>query len=846
MAIEISDSVEVQATRAAAYLELEDLVDQKVELPCELLFIKFSNLAKNRDWVLELIYLEYVLRRERGQTPVLADFQRRFPSFEQDIAILMQVDSAIGVTELDGSSSTLGELGESIDLRSASTRKSVSQQLSQVGDYELQEVIGRGGMGIVYRAIQPRLGRAVAVKTMDAMASLDRSLIRRFQAEATLAARLQHPNIVLIYEVGSQADVPFFSMELVTGGTLAQATSERPLQPKIAAKLIESLARAVGYAHSHGIVHRDLKPANVLLAPSTHADSIDLSPHDSLGRPLESRLSERFEPKIADFGLAKSLGSQGHGTLTGALIGTPSYMSPEQVDSTLGDVGPACDIYALGAMMYDVLVGRPPFHAATALETMHQVRHDEPIPLRKLQSKVPQDLETICLTCLRKEPERRYATADGLADDLNRYLRGQSIKARSTGPLERSVKWIRRHPSLATLIAAVGLATLSTTWLWRRAELSGLAERVERTRAESLVYARDISLAHLEYRSHHVERCEEILESCAPETRNWEWNYLKGLCEEHVWETPRFKLPILSTALSADGTLLACSYGHWGKDAPEPIRVWDMRKGTLQYELSVPPCNVHCLEFSPDGLSLLSSGFAWEAKKDDKNQGVIRIWNLADGSVRQSHERVNAIVARYLPDGKSFLAGFSSGSIAQFSTASCETMREFKGHSSYVLDISISSNGREFVSSAKDHSLRHWDLTSGKVVNTLAGLTDDAFDLECSPDRKKLQVAGWAGLLSTYDRIGWSLRQSNVQKRSALPRICYTPDGRYLLTAVYGEGAELRDAKSGEVVYQVHGRNGNIKAMAFDRSGRILATGNSESGTWRMDCSVVHGKPMMT
>ena len=221
VAIDFIESEEVQDNRRAAYSELEDLVERGVELPCELLFSKFPNMAANRDWVLELIYLEYVLRRERGQSPTLADFQRRFPNLQRDIEMLIEVDSVIGVTEPIDSNSTQGKLDESIHLRSASIAKSVSRQLGRVGDYELQEVIGRGGMGIVYRGTQPRLGRAVAVKTIDAMASLDASVVRRFLAEATLAARLQHPNIVPIYEVGSHADIPFFSMELVTGGTLA-------------------------------------------------------------------------------------------------------------------------------------------------------------------------------------------------------------------------------------------------------------------------------------------------------------------------------------------------------------------------------------------------------------------------------------------------------------------------------------------------------------------------------------------------------------------------------------------------------------------------------------------------
>lgn len=832
MAFEISDSVEVQATRAAAYLELEDLVDQKVERPCELLFGKFSNLAENRDWVLELIYLEYVLRRERGQTPILADFQRRFPSFEQDIAILIQVDSAIGVTELDGSSSTHVELGESMALRSASIGKSVSQQFSQVGDYELQEVIGRGGMGIVYRAIQPRLGRAVAVKTMDAMASLDRSLIRRFQAEASLAARLQHPNIVLIYEVGSQADVPFFSMELVTGGTLAQATSERPLQPKIAAKLIESLARAVGYAHSHGIVHRDLKPANVLLAPSTHADAIDLSPHDSLGRPLESRLSERFEPKIADFGLAKSLGSQGHGTLTGALIGTPSYMSPEQVDSTLGDVGPACDIYALGAMMYDVLVGRPPFHAATALETMRQVRDEEPISPRSLQSKIPRDLETICLTCLRKEPERRYATAELLADDLKRFLSGEPILARPAGPLERALKWIGRHPSLATLMTAVLVAAVSMTWLWLRAERSReleqearKLEQVARQRGERLLYIRDFSLAQFEYQSHNVQRCKEILKSSRPEFRNWEWHYLYNKCHQAIWESPGNPQAVVATSLSPDGRTVAIGRGQWGVNRPQNVEVWDIESNHLLWDLEGHPASQICdVHFSPDGQLLLTAAITW---KEKKVEGSVIVWNMRDGTQKFRLANTDAYVARFSPSGTSILVGETSGIIRQYATDNALPMQEFRGARSMVLDVDFHPDGRYLASSWRDGTVAIWDLVAGKRMDYLTGLGDPR-KLAWSRDGRTILVGGYSGELRTYHFKSDHLELASIQSRSALPYMEYSPDGMQLALAVFGDGAELRGTATGKVDRIFYGHSGHVRSLAFDALGKRLATGGTD------------------
>ena len=240
MSLEPVDSMEAEATRTAVYAELEVLVDRQVDLPCESLLSRFTGLAEDRDWVLELIYLEYVLRTARGQTPTIEAFQLRFPQLRHDIAALLEVDSAIGVTDPAGIGSTRAE--RAIDRAEADASSDLSR-LGRVGDYELVEVIGRGGMGVVYRAIQSRLDRAVAVKTIDAFASLDRTVTERFQSEAETVARLQHPNIVQIHEVGTYQGLPYFSMELITGGTLAQATLERPLPPETAARLLATLAR---------------------------------------------------------------------------------------------------------------------------------------------------------------------------------------------------------------------------------------------------------------------------------------------------------------------------------------------------------------------------------------------------------------------------------------------------------------------------------------------------------------------------------------------------------------------------------------------------------------------------
>lgn len=308
----------------------------------------------------------------------------------------------------------------------------------QVPGYQIEAELGRGGMGVVYRAVQTELHRPVALKIILAGAHASAAQMERFRAEARAEARLQHPNIVAVYDIGEHDGVPYFSLELVEGGSLSDKARRQPQPPRHAAGLVETLARAVHYAHERGIVHRDLKPANVLLK----ADGT---------------------PKIADFGLAKCLDDEAGSTRTGALLGTPSYMAPEQASGRHRSVGRTADVYSLGAILYELLVGRPPFLAATILDTVEQVRTEEPVPPTRLQPRLARDLETICLKCLQKDARRRYESALELAEDLRRFQAGEPIKARPVGNGERLWRWCRRNPRVAGLSAAVALLLLAST-----------------------------------------------------------------------------------------------------------------------------------------------------------------------------------------------------------------------------------------------------------------------------------------------------------------------------------------------------------------------------------------------
>jgi tetratricopeptide (TPR) repeat protein len=345
-----------------------------------------------------------------------------------------------------------------------------------VPGYEVLRELGHGGMGVVYLARHLKLNRVVALKMILHGAHAGAGRLSRFLVEAEAIARLQHPNIVQIFEAGEHEGLPYFTLEHVAGGSLANKVREQPLPPREAAALVEQLARGTAYAHGRGIIHRDLKPENVLLASGDDP-------------------SASVVPKITDFGLAKRIEGDSGMTGSGAVMGTPSYMAPEQARGQTSVVGPPADIYALGAILYRLLTGRPPFQAASVMDTLVQVMDADPVPPSRLQPKLPRDLETICLKCLHKEPARRYATAGDLADDLRRYQNGQPIAARPITVFERTLKWVRRRPAVAllsllvVLVALLGLAGILVNWQEavrqeRLAALNATSEQLARIDAE--------------------------------------------------------------------------------------------------------------------------------------------------------------------------------------------------------------------------------------------------------------------------------------------------------------------------------------------------------------------------
>jgi tRNA A-37 threonylcarbamoyl transferase component Bud32 len=381
---------------------------------------RYPELAADPTVVLDLAAAEYTQRRRQPEVAV-AEYLQRFPQFAGQLQHLLQA--------------TLLQLSEQPpDLPRPGARAwrtdSASGDLPVIPGYEVQRELGRGVMGVVYQARHIKLNRLVALKMVLNVEFARAELLARFLFEAEAAARVQHPNVVQIYEVGTHGRLPYFVLEYVDGGTLAQQLTGQPWPQRRAAELVQTLARATHAAHLQGIIHRDLKPANILLT----ADG---------------------SPKIADFGLAKLFRADVGLTTTGAILGTPGYMSPEQAAGERQAVGPATDVYALGVILYELLTGTVPFSGTTPLNVLRQVVSDPPPPLSSRVRRLDRDLATVCLKCLEKEPQRRYASAEALADDLGRYLAREPIAARPVGSAERAWRWARRNPGWAAMLATV-------------------------------------------------------------------------------------------------------------------------------------------------------------------------------------------------------------------------------------------------------------------------------------------------------------------------------------------------------------------------------------------------------
>ena len=519
--------------------------------------------------------------------------------------------------------------------------------------YEILGELGRGSMGVVYHARQVRLNRHCALKMILGGAHADAVASIRFQAEAEAVARLQHPNVVQIHSIGEADGLPFFEMEYVDGGSLDKAIGGTPWPARRAAALVEPLAHAIADAHRLGLIHRDLKPGNILLA----ADGT---------------------PKIADFGLAKSLNLDRGLTGTEAIMGTPSYMAPEQAEGKAKQVGPLADVYALGTILYELLTGRPPFKGATVLDTLEQVKSAEPVPPSRLVPGVPRDLETIGLKCLQKEPARRYASAESLAEDLRRFLAGEPVLARRTGPWERYWRWCRRNPTLAGAVSAAAVALLavvivSVLYAADRARYATrLAEEGGRTKTALGELNHQFAVLALERGRNSCEQGEVS-------------NGLLWMVEGLEYAT-RGHDAVLQHAARADLAIMQ-------RQLPTLRAVFSHREPVA-------------VAFSRDGKTILTGGL----------DGTVRLWDAVTGLPRgrSLDVQVQVWAVALSPDGKCILIGSRDGTARLWNTVTGQPRGEPMVHPDAVLAVAFSPDGKTILTGCRDQRARLWDTATGK------------------------------------------------------------------------------------------------------------------------------------
>ena len=675
--------------------------------------------------------------------------------------------------------------------------------------YDILGELGRGGMGVVYKAHERKLKRIVAVKMILSGIHASEEDMNRFQIEAEAVAQLQHPGIVQIYDVGNHGDKPYITLEFVDGGNLDDLTGGDPLAADHAAGLVIKMCDAIQAAHDQQIIHRDLKPANILIT----ADG---------------------DPKITDFGLAKRLDDDSQQTKSGSVMGTPSYMAPEQAGSKQGSIGPTTDVYALGAILYRLLTGRPPFQAETAVDTLIQVVSEDPFPPRRLNPKVPLDVETICLKALQKESDRRYATAAELAEDLRRYSDGKPIQARPVSAWERTRKWARRRPALAGMIAVSGCALLFIL-IW-----GSLKNATLRTALGDAETQRQLAEIQTQSATASKEKAEAALTTAEASQRR----VTQVLSDMLQQRSPVDAIPWLANELrnkqDTAGTGWSMSQQSWEiliQNTPQPT-----------FHLPIPASRVSGIRLTPDAQMLLAFG----------TSSRLYFWNPEDGQPLMDpiNTGMSPSLVELSPNGQQLIVVQNveqtaearravmdqgmiverllfrlNGLIRAWDLSSRQKLDWKIEHAGPIRSVEYSPDGTMILTASQDSTARLWDAATGQQVGPAMEHNDPVSKAVFSPDGSRIasgtdtgQIYLWDG--QTHQRIG-----SPMSHRSFIQDLKFSPDGTILASASFDDTARLWDGNTGRPLGEPLPHEGNVLGIKFNHRGSQLAT---ISRDWRV------------
>lgn len=676
--------------------------------------------------------------------------------------------------------------------------------LRRVGDYEILEEIARGGMGVVYRARQMSLNRLVALKMVLHGPFSSEEFVQRFKTEAQAAARLHHPNIVGIYEIGEEDGHHYFSMEYIEGKNLADLTSQRPLNAARAARLLKTISEAVHYAHGQGVLHRDLKPSNVII------DNLD-------------------QPHITDFGLAKVIQSRAGLTITGQTLGSPNYMAPEQVGGKHSVTGAFTDVYSLGGILYHLLTGRPPFQGETIPEVLSQLQAADPVPPRRLNPSVPISLQTICMKCLQKQPEGRYATAGELTEELECFLANKPIKARPVSAVRKLTLWCRRHPVPAALTVALAMVILlgfvAVFGQWSRAELLARGEANQRRIAEEHgrkmalnLYAADMSVASQAAQRGDYGLARRTLSALKPKAgdvdlRGFEWFYLWNQCEGdqlavltgHAWI-------VTCIAFSSDGKWLVTG----SQDGT--AKLWDVKGRKLIHSFEVTPGAVWSVGFSPERDLVMTAGAGDQVKFWDTKD--FHLVSELPGQIA-SLSKTGSVVA--ISHSSPFFwerSGFVE--LRDYRTGA-----KLKGISSKARAVALSPDGKRLAGAGPSHDVEIWDVASGEKIGAIS-TQKPIWSVTFSPDSKKLLTTDWSNEASLWELdllvSPRKLKGHNLTVWSAM----FSPNGKQIVTTGSDQTIRIWDTATLETEGVLRGHGNEVWCAALTPDGRFLASGGKD------------------